>query len=321
MSGLQASIDKMRRDGVGDAAVQAFADAYERLQEGETGVLPEDEIEPVDEVPDADELPDAGEEAGGALDHAVIVKLNGGLGTSMGMTGPKSLVEVKDGLTFLDVIVRQVLGLRKRTGARLPLVLMNSFSTREPSLEALGRYDDVEADVPLDFVQNKVPKLLADGLDPVEWPDDPDLEWAPPGHGDLYTALVTSGMLEELLERDYRYAFVSNADNLGAVLEPRILAWMASEEIPFVMEVADRTEADRKGGHIAKRRDGDGLVLREIAQTPDEDVDAFHGARAIRVPRRRFAPVKTTSDLLALRSDAYVMSDDFRVEPAAGRDG
>src|SRR3569623_1163605 len=97
MSGLQASIDKMRRDGVGDAAVQAFADAYERLQAGEPGALPEAEIAPVDAVPDADELPDAGEEAGGALDHAVIVKLNGGLGTSMGITGPKTLVEVKDG--------------------------------------------------------------------------------------------------------------------------------------------------------------------------------------------------------------------------------
>src|ERR671928_553787 len=388
MDGLEQSVEKMRRDGVGDAAVQAFADAYERLEEGETGVLPESELEPVDDVPDADELPAGDETAGGALDHAVVIKLNGGLGTSMGMTGPKSLVAVKDGLTFLDVIVRQVLGLRERTGARLPLVLMNSFSTREPSLEALGRHDDVEADVPLDFVQNKVPKLLADELEPVEWPDDPDLEWAPPGHGDLYTALVTSGMLDELLERDYRWAFVSNADNLGAVLEPRILAWMAGEEIPFVMEVADRTEADRKGGHIARRRDGSGLVLREIAQTPDEDVDAFQdvrrhrffntntlwvdlealrallderdgvlglpmivnrktvdpsdkaspeviqletamgaaidvfdGARAIRVPRRRFAPVKTTSDLLALRSDAYVVTDDFRVEPAEGRDG
>jgi UTP--glucose-1-phosphate uridylyltransferase len=388
MSGLQASVDKMRREGVGDAAVQAFADAYERLQEGETGVLAEGDIEPVDEVPDAEALPATDAEAGGALDRAVIVKLNGGLGTSMGMTGPKSLVEVKDGLTFLDVIVRQVLGLRERTGARLPLVLMNSFSTRDASLEALARHEGVEVDVPLDFVQNKVPKLLADELEPAEWPDDPGLEWAPPGHGDLYAALVTSGLLDELLGRGYRWAFVSNADNLGAVLEPRILAWMASEDVPFVMEVADRTEADRKGGHIARRRDGGGLVLREIAQTPDEDVDAFQdtsrhrffntntlwvdlealrgllderdgvlglpmivnrktvdpsdssspgviqletamgaaidvfdGARAIRVPRRRFAPVKTTSDLLALRSDAYTITDDFRVQPAEGRDG
>src|SRR5215210_25435 len=386
MGGLEASTRKMRDEGVGDAAVQAFADAYERLRGGETGVLPEAEIEPVDEVPDADELPDAG--ARDVIDQAVVIKLNGGLGTSMGMTGPKSLVEVKEGLTFLDIIVRQVLGLRERTGARLPLVLMNSFSTRDASLEALERHPEIRADVPLDFVQNKVPKLLADGLEPAEWPDDPSLEWAPPGHGDLYTALVTSGMLDELLGHGYRYAFVSNADNLGAVLDPRILAWVATEEVPFAMEVADRTEADRKGGHVARRRDGGGLVLREIAQTPDEDVDAFQdvsrhrffntntlwvdlealrallderdgvlglpmivnrktvdpsdksslevvqletamgaaidvfdGARALRVPRTRFAPVKTTNDLLALRSDAYTLSEDARVEPAEGRDG
>src|SRR3954464_2351833 len=101
MRGLQASIDKMRRDDVGDAAVQAFADAYERLREGETGVLPASAIGPVDELPDADELPGGDDTAGGALDHAVVIKLNGGLGTSMGMTGPKSLVEVKDGGALL----------------------------------------------------------------------------------------------------------------------------------------------------------------------------------------------------------------------------
>src|SRR3954465_6660223 len=386
MSGLQASIDKMRRDDVGDAAVQAFADAYERLREGETGVLAESEIAPVDEVPDADELPGGDDTAGGAIDRAVVIKLNGGLGTSMGMTGPKSLVEAKDGLTFLDVIVRQVLGLRECTGARVPLVLMNSFSTRDASLEALARHPEIVSDVPLDFLQNKVPKLRADDLEPAEWPDDPGLEWAPPGHGDLYAALVPSGMLDALLEHGYRYAFVSNADNLGAVLEPRILAWMASEAVPFVMEVADRTAADRKGGHIATRRDGGGLVLREIAQTPDEDVDAFQdterhrffntntlwvdlealrgllderegvlglpmivnrktvdpsdkgspaviqletamgaaidvfeGARALRVPRQRFIPVKTTDDLLVVRSDAYDLDGESRLQLAGGR--
>ena len=108
--------------------------------------------------------------------------------------------------------------------------------------------------MPLDFVQHKEPKIRVDDLMPVEWPDDPSLEWCPPGHGDLYTALLTSGMLDALLDRGYRYAFVSNSDNLGAVLEPRILAWMAREEIPFAMEVTERTEADRKGGHIAPAR-------------------------------------------------------------------
>src|SRR6478735_6922087 len=173
MSGLEASVGKMRRDDVGDAAVEAFADAYRRLQEGETGVLPEGEIEPVDDLPAAGDLPEAGPEAGGALDHAVVIKLNGGLGTSMGMTGPKSLVEVKDGLTFLDIIVRQVLDLRERTGARLPLVLMNSFSTRDDSLAALDRHPEIASDVPADFLQNKVPKLTADGLQPVEWSAEP----------------------------------------------------------------------------------------------------------------------------------------------------
>ena len=386
-TGLQASIEKMRRDGVAELAIRTFADFYERLVAGEQGMLPEDEIEPVEDVPDADALPEPDADGRAALDRAIVLKLNGGLGTSMGMTRAKSLLEVKDGLSFLDVIARAVLQARERHGVRLPLVLMNSFYTRDDSLRALDRYPELGADVPLDFVQDKVPKLRADDLTPVTWPDDPELEWAPPGHGDLYTALVVSGMLEQLLERGYEYAFVSNADNLGAVLEPRILAWFAREQLPFAMEVADRTEADRKGGHLARRRDG-GLVLRETAQTPDEDLDAFQdvarhrffntnnlwvnlrtldeamrerdgvlglpmivnrktvdpgdpdspaviqlesamgaaigvfeGTRALRVSRRRFAPVKTTSDLLALRSDAYVLTPESNVELAAERDG
>jgi UTP--glucose-1-phosphate uridylyltransferase len=381
--GLQASVEKMREAEVGQAAIDTFAHYYEQLREGASGMLPESKIEPVGELPTLDELPD-GDPA--LVDSAVVVKLNGGLGTSMGMTKAKSLIEAKDGLTFLDVVVGQVLGLRERFGARVPLVLMNSFATREDSLAALAAHRDIESDVPLDFLQNKVPKIRADDLQPVTWERDPSLEWAPPGHGDLYTALVTSGMLERLLERGYRYAFVSNSDNLGAVLDARILSWFAREEAPFAMEVAQRTEADRKGGHIARRREDGRLVLRETAQTPEEDLEAlqdvgrhpyvntnnlwvdlealrdtlreredvlglpiivnrktvdptdpgspaviqletamgaaigvFDGAQALHVPRRRFAPVKTTNDLLALRSDAYVLHEDKRVELAPSR--
>src|SRR4051812_30883705 len=271
--GLDESIEKMRSEGLPDVAIDTFADYYRRLAAGEQGMLPEDELEPVDDLPDAEELPEPESEE--VIDRAAVIKLNGGLGTSMGMTGPKSLLEVKDGLTFLDIIVRQTLELRRRHDVRLPLVLMNSFYTRDDSLAALERHSELTADVPPDFVQNKEPKLRVDRLFPVEWPPDPELEWCPPGHGDLYTALVTSGMLETLLERGYRYAFVSNSDNLGAVFEPRTLAWFARERVPFLSEVIDRTEADKKGGHIARRRDGGGLVLREVAQTPDEDLDAF----------------------------------------------
>jgi UTP--glucose-1-phosphate uridylyltransferase len=385
VDGLQAATEKMRAEGLGDAAVESFARQYERLRAGETGTLAESEIEPVAELPDAEELTDV---AGAALlDQAVVIKLNGGLGTSMGMRRAKSLLEVKDGKSFLELIAEQILDLRARSGARLPLILMNSFATREDSLKALERYDDLSAGLPADFVQNKVPKLRADDLAPASWPDAPALEWAPPGHGDLYTALVTSGMLGALLDGGYRYAFVSNSDNLGAVLDPRILAWLAQSGAPFLMEVADRTSSDRKGGHLARRRSDGGLVLREIAQTPDEDVDAFQdtarhryfntntlwvdlhalrdalgdagvidlpmivnrktvdpgdagstpviqletamgaaigvfeGAAALRVPRSRFVPVKTTNDLLSLRSDAYVIGSGRAVHLAPAREG
>jgi UTP--glucose-1-phosphate uridylyltransferase len=377
--GLEACIEKMRGAGVADAAIDAFAELYERLAGGATGLIGEDEIEPVESVPDAEELP--GADGSDLLDQAVVIKLNGGLGTSMGMTRAKSLLEARDGQTFLDLIARQVLALRERSGARVPLVLMNSFATREDSLAALARYPELSADLPADFLQSKEPKLLASDLTPVSWPANPDLEWCPPGHGDLFVALQTSGVLEAMLARGYRWAFVSSSDNLAAVLDPRILAWMAREEAPFVMEVADRTSADRKGGHIARRRSDGGLLLREIAQTPDADLDAFQdtarhryfntntiwfdlhaivgvlrlplirnvktvdpsdgaspevvqietamgaalgvieGARALRVPRSRFTPVKTTNDLLALRSDAYEVAQDGRVTLAAERNG
>src|SRR4051794_8968335 len=133
--GLQEAIEKMRADGAPDVAVDTFAHYYEQLAGGETGTLAESEIEPVEEVPDAERLPEPGAEAAEALDRTVSIRLNGGLGTSMGMTGPKSLIEAKNGLSFLDVIARQTLAVRERRDVRLPLVLMNSFATRERSLE------------------------------------------------------------------------------------------------------------------------------------------------------------------------------------------
>src|SRR5262249_6632657 len=151
-------------------------------------------------------------------------------------------------------------------------VLMNSFATTDASLAALDAHPELAQDVPREFIQNKVPKLDARTLEPIDWPADPALEWAPPGHGDLYVALVTSGMLATLLEHGYRYAFVSNADNLGATLDTRILRWFVDSGAPFAMEVADRTAADRKGGHLARRASDGHLVLREIAQTPEADV-------------------------------------------------
>jgi UTP--glucose-1-phosphate uridylyltransferase len=193
-------------------------------------------------------------------------------------------------------------------------------------------------------------------------------------------------MLDALLQRGFRHAMIANADNLGSSVDARIAAHVTDNELPFLMEVVQGTEADRKGGHVARRIADGRLVLRETAQTPDSDQESFRdyrrwrwyntntlwvdlkvlaerlaqsegvlelpliinrktvdprdadstpviqlesamgaaigsfaGAGLLHVPRTRFAPVKTTDDLLVLRSDVYEVGDDLRVEPVPGR--
>jgi UTP--glucose-1-phosphate uridylyltransferase len=382
--GLKAAEEKMGEAGQPEEAIAAFRNAYERLEGGESALLPSSELEPVGDVPSLDELPEA--DVGDALEHVVAIKLNGGLATTMGLRSPKSLVEARDGMTFLDIIIGQTVALRRRFDVRLPLPLMDSEATREETLKALERHPELDTGLPADFMQSMIPKLDADRLEPISWPKAPALEWCPPGHGDVYGALRRSGMLETLLDHGFRYAMISNSDNLGATLDPRIASFVAAEQIPFLMEVVEGTEADRKGGHIARRRSDGQLVLREVAQTPKEDEDSFRdyrrwryynsnslwvdlqalsenlersggvlelplivnrktvdprdpssppvlqletamgaaigtfsGARLLLVPRTRFVPVKTTDDLLVMRSDVYQMTEDMLVQPLPER--
>ncbi|UYM06636.1 UTP--glucose-1-phosphate uridylyltransferase [Solicola gregarius] len=371
--GLEQARQKMAAGGVHERAIDVFAHYYEQVESGATGMIAESDVEPLVDPPKLENLQPDPDQVREALDATAVIKLNGGLGTSMGMDRAKSLLPVRPGRTFLDIIVEQVRSLRSAYDVRLPLVVMNSFRTRADTLAALSPYTDLAVDgLPLDFLQNREPKLRADDLTPVEWPAAPDLEWCPPGHGDLYTALEVSGLLRQLLDRGYRYASVSNSDNLGASPDPRMVGWFAASGAPYAAEVCRRTPADRKGGHLVVRR-GDGrLILRETAQTPSDDMEAasdidrhrffhtnnlwfdlqvladtldrtggvlglplirnektvdptdasspkviqietamgaavevFDGAVAVEVPRSRFLPVKTTNDLLLLRSDVY----------------
>jgi UTP--glucose-1-phosphate uridylyltransferase len=375
---------KMREAGLPELAVRSFAAAYAALASGASGLLSEDELDPVVDVPDAADLGDLEGAGIEALARTVVIKLNGGLGTSMGMTRAKSLLVVKDGLSFLDVIARQIVRLRERHGVAVPLVLMDSFRTQADSLAALARYGKLSGPLAPDFLQHKVPRIAAADLTPIAWPQQPEHEWCPPGHGDIYAALLSSGELDAMLAAGYRSAFVSNSDNLGAVLDPALLGWFVRSRAPFALEVKRRTHADRKGGHLARSKAG-GLTLRESAQCPaaerqrfedvahwrffntnnlwidlpalrdalhrsdgvlplaliknvkpvdPEDPDSprvlqletamgaaislFEDARAVRVPDARFAPVKTTADLLRVRSDAYQRDAEERVVPTPG---
>ncbi len=273
--GFAAFATKMQQAGLPELIVNVFHHYYEQLVGGATGYIYQDEANPVTTLPDIHQLDSEFTTAGrAALDRTVVLKLNGGLGTSMGMEGPKSLLPAKNGLSFLDSIVEQMQHLRRTTAARLPLVLMNSFATQNATLAALAHYPDFVQDVPFDFLQHKVPKVRQSDFSPAQWPADPAKEWCPPGHGDLYAALVTGGMLQALLDAGHEYAFVSNSDNLGATLDLKILGYFSLHQLPFLMEVAERTPADRKGGHLAQRSDRQ-LLLRELAQCPPEEQNLF----------------------------------------------
>ncbi len=382
--GLTRAQRRMRAAGVHERAIAVFTHYYEQLDNGATGLIAEAELDPLVDPPRLADLEVDSQAAREALGATAIVKLNGGLGTSMGMDRAKSLLAVHGELRFLDVIARQVLHARSGYEVSLPLLFMDSFRTREDTLAALAAYDLRVGDLPLDFLQNREPKLRRDDLTPVSWPTDPALEWCPPGHGDLYTALEVSGVLEALLAAGYRYASVSNADNLGAGPDGTIAGWFAASGAPYAAEVCRRTPADRKGGHLAVRRSDGRLVLRETAQTAPADmaamsdigrhryfhtnnlwfdlrslagtlrdrdgvlglplianiktvdpadaaspevvqietamgaaVEVFDGALALEVDRSRFLPVKTTNDLLVLRSDAYHVRSDARLERRA----
>ena len=381
--GLEIAREKMRQAGVDEVAIDTFAHYYRLLEHGETGMITEDTIEPLDMEALADvEVPD--DVASQAIGRTAVIKLNGGLGTSMGMERAKSLLCVRRGLNFLDIIARQVLHLRAQYDAPLPLLFMNSFRTSADTMEALARYEDLPVDgLPLEFLQNKEPKLLAANLMPAAYPKAPDLEWCPPGHGDIYTALRGTGLLARLQEAGYRYVFVSNSDNLGAVPDARVAGWFAQSGAPFAIEAVRRTPSDRKGGHFARRKSDGRIVLRESAQTVEADqealadldrhkycstnnlwfdieamtrtldarggilglplirnvkhldpadtstpeviqvetamgaaIEVFEGARTIEVGRDRFVPVKTTDDLLVLRSDVYDIGKDFVLDQA-----
>mmetsp|Transcript_50795 Transcript_50795/g.151993 ORF Transcript_50795/g.151993 Transcript_50795/m.151993 type:complete len:467 (+) Transcript_50795:82-1482(+) len=377
---------KMEKEGCNEAAIAAFKYNYSVLVSGANVMIPESALNSVESLPRLEEL--TIKEDPELLKKTVILKLNGGLGTGMGLDKAKSLLPVTGGNSFLDLIAKQVASMKETYKTDLAFMLMNSFSTSADTLAALSKYPELGTGADLEFVQNKAPKVTASDMTPATWEKEPAHEWCPPGHGDLYPAMLGSGTLDKLLGKGFKYMFVSNSDNLGATMDLKILAHFASTGAPFMMEVADRTEADKKGGHLAKKKEGGGLLLRESAQCPDEDekafqdttrykffntnnlwvdlealkgqfakhggslplpvmknaktvdprdkastkvlqletamgaaIECFEGATALVIPRSRFAPVKTTNDLFALRSDAYILTPDCRIVLAESRGG
>ncbi len=381
---------KMSNRGIEPGRIDCFVSDVRRVHQGESALIHENSIEPVGQLPSFCESDSSKNPSADLLKKLVVIKLNGGLGTGMGLDRAKSLITVKSGLCFLDLITRQIQHLRQSMGIQQPLFqLMNSFSTQSDSLNHLSPVaNDLGNGDSIDFLQGLVPKLSSDTLMPVEWKNQPALEWAPPGHGDIYLSMQSSGLLDRLLSQGIEYAFVSNADNLGASVSLELLEYFAQSDDSFMMEVCKRTASDRKGGHLARRISDQRLILRESAQCRESEmehfqdisrhryfntnnlwfrldhvkafwegkatglplpliqnvkrvdpkastspeviqiesamgaaIECFDASCAVEVSRKRFSPVKSTGDLLALRSDAYVMTPGHQLELHAERNG
>ncbi|XP_059187540.1 UTP--glucose-1-phosphate uridylyltransferase-like [Centropristis striata] len=328
---------------------------------------PEDSIQPYEKIK-AKGLPD---NISASLNKLAVVKLNGGLGTSMGCKGPKSLISVRNENTFLDLTVKQIEHLNKTFNADVPLVLMNSFNTDEDTKKILQKYKHHRVNIHT-FNQSRYPRINKESLLPIAtnmgMSGENGEAWYPPGHGDVYASFSNSGLLDKLLSEGKEYIFVSNIDNLGATVDLFILHHLMSQpaerRCEFVMEVTDKTRADVKGGTLIQYEDH--LRLLEIAQVPKAHVDefksvtkfkifntnnlwislpavkrlteqnnmdleiivnpktldgglnviqletavgaaikSFNNALGINVPRSRFLPVKTSSDLLLVMSNLY----------------
>lgn len=269
--------DKMGKENLSPLVISTFLSHYDQLNKTGSGYIAEETLLPVEEksLPQYENLSAFEPKGKEVLKESVVIKLNGGLGTSMGLNGPKCLLPVKNNLSFFDITIRRILELNKELGIHIPLLLMNSFMTDADTQKLLDSYPDIKTNIPNSFIQNKYPKILCSSLLPAQNNSDTSYEWNPPGHGDIYTSLAATGILKKLLDAGIKYAFVSNIDNLGATMDTGLLGYFAKNNLPFMMEVARRTEMDKKGGHIARLKKDNRLVLREIAQAPADALTMF----------------------------------------------
>ncbi|MEK9727969.1 MAG: UTP--glucose-1-phosphate uridylyltransferase, partial [Candidatus Margulisiibacteriota bacterium] len=194
------------------------------------------------------------------------VKLNGGLGTSMGCQGPKSLIKIDSlGNTFLDRIINQF----QENDYSSDLILLNSFNTtKETNLFLNQNYSDLRWS---ELIQHPFKKV--DLLTGAPFLDDSESSFNPPGHGSVFFDLYYSGILDDLLNRGVDYLFISNSDNLAANLDDKIMSYLQHTQCPFLIELTPKTVADVKGGTVV-RSDGH-LMLWEIAQVLDQQRSLF----------------------------------------------
>ncbi|KAL9392214.1 hypothetical protein Peur_016134 [Populus x canadensis] len=284
ISQLKSAVANLNQ--ISESEKTGFVNLVSRYLSGEAQQVEWSKIQtPTDEVvvpyDTLESTPEDPEETKMLLDKLVVLKLNGGLGTTMGCTGPKSVIEVRNGLTFLDLIVIQIESLNKKYGCSVPLLLMNSFNTHDDTQKIIEKYSNSNIEIHT-FNQSQYPRLVADDFVPLPSKGHTDKDgWYPPGHGDVFPSLKNSGKLDALLSQGKEYVFVANSDNLGAVVDLKILNHLIRNKNEYCMEVTPKTLADVKGGTLISY---EGKVqLLEIAQVPDQHVNEFKSIEKFKI--------------------------------------
>ncbi|XVF56735.1 hypothetical protein PTKIN_Ptkin06aG0144200 [Pterospermum kingtungense] len=326
-------LEKTKKDGEKGVGRKAREGA-ERTSESKMGsakdevlVIPYDNLAPISgDIAENKQL----------LDKLVVVKFNGASGKNMGFSGPKSLIEVKNGSTSLDLIVNQIQSLNSKYGSNVPLLLMNSRRTHNDSLKVLDKYSSSMVEIhPFSQGEQTQQELSAN--------EEGEDEWYSSDHGAQFLSLLNSGTLDLLLSQGKEYALVINPDNVAAVVDPKILNHLTQNSIEYCMEVTPTTSTGlmnfmasslqgkfkledftsnptqslvKKFKFIDTRNmwidlkaikrliDNNALKLDELST-----LKLFEKSIGITIPQSRFLPLNSTSDLLLLQSDLYTFAE------------
>ncbi|MDB4982177.1 MAG: uncharacterized protein JWM82_2929 [Myxococcales bacterium] len=196
--------------------------------------------------------------------RVALLVLAGGMATRMGGV-IKALVDAVPGKSFLDLRRAEVQAVGRRHGKVPPLWLMTSHATDAGIRAALG--DALDGEAIATFTQHLSVRLTGAGdvfLDEKGRPS----EYAP-GHGDLPSALVESGLLAAFVGRGGQVVMVSNIDNMGGTLDPAVIGFHLAHGKPVTCEVVDKLASDRGG--IPAWVDGTLCVLEEFRIPPTFD--------------------------------------------------
>ncbi|WMV10962.1 hypothetical protein MTR67_004347 [Solanum verrucosum] len=309
-------------------------------------VLPYERLEPASE--DATETKQL-------LDKLVVLKFNGNLGSDMGFSGPKSALEVCNGLTCLDLVVNHIESINSKYGCNIPLLMMNTPSTHDGIMKVLEKHPNKNIHT---FTQSqRQQENIEDMSEPRTLNKSSAQEKLYPSNLlEVFLSLNSSGKLEPLISQGKEYFLLLQSENVAEVVDPKILNHLIKNSIEHCVEVmpttsgTEETSLPPQEGRIQSFKDLHCMMnliflffivrgpkskehvksintmwmsmscVERLLQRNDLGFTSskfFDRAFAIDTPWSRYLPVERTSDLLILQSDLYTSVEGTLVRNAA----